>query len=251
MQPGRPITSESIVKLVVETKHANKRWGCRKINGELRKLGIRPGKSKIAEILKEAGFTPSDRKFDQTWLKFLKAHTNRYFACDFMTVETLFFKRLYLFTTMDVSTRAIELVGVTSQPNRAWLENLIRTNFYLRSDLPNFMISDRDGIYGDWFKGFLSEYFDIRLFRTPPRSPNCNAHIERWHRTLREEVLGRKDLERVVSQFIDYYHYNRPHQGLDQDSPRQSHKVTATKSAPKIERTAIADGLIINFEIAA
>jgi putative transposase len=91
----------------LEFKRANRRWGCRKINGELRKLGIKVGKTAIAEILKAAGYTPVNRGFERTWLNFLTNHTKRYFACDFMVVDTMFLKSLYLFSVMDVSNREI------------------------------------------------------------------------------------------------------------------------------------------------
>jgi hypothetical protein len=54
------------------------------------------------------------------------------------------------------------------------------------------MVSDRDGIYGEWFGKFLSDCYDITLYRPPPRMPNFNAYIERWKRTVREELLDHR-----------------------------------------------------------
>ena len=55
----------------------------------------------------------------------------------------------------------------------------------------------------------------------PPRSPNLNAHAERWVRSIKEECLsklilfGENSLRRVVSEFLEHYHQERNHQGKD------------------------------------
>jgi len=186
---GRPPVTDDIKHLILQMKEANRRWGCRKINGELRKLGISVGKSAISKILKDAGYPPDKRRYERTWLNFLASHTKRYFACDFMVIDTIFLKRLYLFSVMDVKNREIVLFNITENPTAIWLETVVRSNFGYIENLPSVMISDRDGIYGNWFGEFLKSCCEIELIRTPPRCPNCNSFIERWHRTYREEVL--------------------------------------------------------------
>lgn len=135
-----------------------------------------------------------------------------------MVVDTLFLKRLYLFSVMDVKNREIILFNITSNPTAKWLENVVRSGFCCIENLPNVMVSDRDGIYGDWFKEFLKSCYEIELIRTPPRSPNCKTFLERWHRSFREEVLdhclvfGIQDLRKLTSEYVSYYHLQRPHQ---------------------------------------
>lgn len=254
---GRPPITDATKKLIIQMKRANVRWGCRKIQGELRKIGVFVGKSKIANILKVAGFDPGKRKFERSWLNFLANHTKRYFACDFMVVDTLFLKRLYLFSIMDVKSREIILFNISANPTAQWLETVVRSGLCMIQDLPEVMISDRDGIYGEWFGKFLEESFDMELIRTPPRCPNCNSFIERWHRTFREEALdhclvfGIRDLQRITQQFIEYYHFHRPHQGLGQNSPKKNHSIAQNKMIPKITRRKMVDGIITNFELAA
>ena len=61
---------------------------------------------------------------------------------------------------------------------------------------------------------------NIKPVRLPPRSPNLNAHVERFHRSLKEECLGRmilfgeKSLRKAVATFLDHFHMERNHQGL-------------------------------------
>ncbi len=57
---GRPAITDEIKNLILEMKSANSRWGRRKINGELRKLGLKVEKSTIAKILKAEGYLPGN-----------------------------------------------------------------------------------------------------------------------------------------------------------------------------------------------
>jgi transposase InsO family protein len=55
----------------------------------------------------------------------------------------------------------------------------------------------------------------------PPRSPNLNASLERFFRLLKEECLdrmiffGEKSLRNATAEFVEHYHGERNHQGLD------------------------------------
>ena len=58
------------------------------------------------------------------------------------------------------------------------------------------------------------------MIRLPPRSPNLNAYVERFVRSIKEECLDRKifvgqgALRRAVTEFAIHYHHERNHQGL-------------------------------------
>ena len=66
-----------------------------------------------------------------------------------MLIDTIFLKRLYLFSVMDVKNREIVLFNITENPTAIWLETVVRSNFGYIENLPSVMISDRDGIYGN------------------------------------------------------------------------------------------------------
>ena len=59
----------------------------------------------------------------------------------------------------------------------------------------------------------------MKCLPLPARSPNLNAHAERWVRSIKEECLsrlilfGENSLLRVVSEFLEHYHSERNHQG--------------------------------------
>jgi transposase InsO family protein len=60
----------------------------------------------------------------------------------------------------------------------------------------------------------------VRVIRTPFQAPNCNAHAERFVRSIREECfnhvipLGERHLRRTLADFVSHYHGERNHQGL-------------------------------------
>jgi transposase InsO family protein len=55
----------------------------------------------------------------------------------------------------------------------------------------------------------------------PPRSPNLNSHLERFMRSIKSEALAKRiffseaSLRRTVQSFLEHYHGERNHQGLD------------------------------------
>lgn len=59
------------------------------------------------------------------------------------------------------------------------------------------------------------------VIRLPYRSPNLNAHVERFVLTIKSECLnrmiflGERSLRRAIAEFISHYHRERNHQGLD------------------------------------
>ncbi len=57
--------------------------------------------------------------------------------------------------------------------------------------------------------------------RLPPKSPNLNAHLERFFGSLKSECLhrlilfGEKAMCNAVREYLAHYHTERNHQGLD------------------------------------
>ena len=60
----------------------------------------------------------------------------------------------------------------------------------------------------------------VQSVKLPPRSPNLNAHAERFVRTIKESCLdrmilfGEASLRKAISEFVAHYHRERNHQGL-------------------------------------
>lgn len=70
---GRPPTRAAIKALVRRLATENPRWGHRRIQGELARLGHRIAASTVWKILNAAGFDPAPRRSGPTWREFLTA----------------------------------------------------------------------------------------------------------------------------------------------------------------------------------
>jgi transposase len=123
---GRPPIDPETRALIERMARENPRWGCVRIKGELQGLGIIVSTTTIRTILRRAGLGPAPRRDGPTWRQFLSAQAKGIVACDFLTVETVFLKTLYVLVFMQIETRRILGVGVSANPNGAWVTQQAR-----------------------------------------------------------------------------------------------------------------------------
>ena len=115
-KPGRPPTLPSIGRLVVRLAKENPLWGHRRIHGELAKLGVTVAPSTVWEILRAAGIDPAPRGSGPTWRQFLAVQAAGILAVDFLHVDTVLLKRMYVLVFIEHGCRRMHLGGVTAHP---------------------------------------------------------------------------------------------------------------------------------------
>jgi len=222
--PGRPRIAGEIRELIIEMAIDNPRWGYTRIRGALANLDYTVGRNTIKRILAENGIDPADRR-PMSWRTFLKAHWGAIAATDFFTVEGITWKglvRYFVLFVIDLKTRRIEIVGIVTSPNGAWMTQIARNwtdsedGFLLRT---RYLIHDRDPLFAKGFRGIL-DGSGVRPVRLPSRSPNLNAYAERFVRSIKAECLaqvipiGEAHLRRAVREYVAHYHSERNHQGI-------------------------------------
>ncbi len=222
---GRPDTAQEVVEQVVRMAKENPTWGYDRIKGALKNLGIILSDTTVGKILREHGIEPAPKRGRKTtWATFLKSHWEVLGAADFTTIEVWTLRGLvtfYILVAMRVSTRQVEIVGVTTNAEAAWVQQAGRNLIdYEDGFLRNirYLLLDRDTQFLP-LRGVL-EGSDTKVVLLPPKSPNLNAHVERYMRTMKSECLtkmiffGEDSLRRALSEFVAHYHGERNHQGL-------------------------------------
>jgi putative transposase len=224
---GRPPLPPELQVLILRLARENPRWGYKRIQGELQKLGIRVSATAIRKLLARRGLGPAPRRGGSTWRQFLAQQVSSMVACDFFTVETVWLKRIYVLVFIELATRRVHLAGCTSNPDGAWVIQQARNfTFHLdeREGSLQFLIHDRDAKFcGPFDDVFAAE--GLQVVCTPVRAPRANAFCERWIRTVRTECLdwllifSRRHLERVLNIYIRHYNQERPHRALQLQPP--------------------------------
>jgi putative transposase len=190
--PGRPRTLTEISNLVVRMAEENRTWGYRRIQGAMANLGHVLAHSTVANILNRHGIEPAPgRNRKTTWKEFLTRHWDQIVATDFFTVEVWTCSGLTRFVVlffMDLKTRRVEIGGIASSANGLWMNQIARNltgavdGFFAGK---RYLIHDRDPLYTKDFLAILANS-GIESIKLPPRSPNLNAHAERFVRTIKD-----------------------------------------------------------------
>ena len=107
--------------LILRLARENPRWGCVRIEGELRKLGIRVAATTIRTLLRTARVGPAPRRSGPTWTEFLRTQADGIIACDFCTVETAWLRTLYVLVFIELGSRRIHVSPATAHPDSAWV----------------------------------------------------------------------------------------------------------------------------------
>ena len=221
-KPGRPALTKKIKQLILDMKKNNINWGSRRIEGELKKLGLNIDHSTINRVIQT--FRKNGHiKSTGSWNKFLKAHWESLFATDFFTVDTLFGKRMYVLFIIQLKTRKLMQWRMTAHPTREFVrQQLIEFEEYLNNEHA-YLIHDN----GSQFFGLEYSDYGMTVQSTAIRSPNMNAYAERFVRSIRQEALdhfiliSEKQIKKIVDEYVNYYNKYRPHQGLG-DLPEKS-----------------------------
>ena len=181
---------QEVETLVVRMARENLSWGFDRIVGALANLGYTISSQTVGNILKCQGMSSApERKTTTTWKEFIRTHMEVLVATDFFTAEVWTLGGLvtyYVLFFIHLSSRKVHIVGMTPQPNRAWMMQAARNVTmeqwgFLSSG--RYLIHDRDGKYCSAFQQII-DAVGVKRVSLPPRSPNLKAYAERCVRSV-------------------------------------------------------------------
>ena len=163
-----------------------------------------------------------------SWETFLKAHWGAIAATDFFSIEVLTrvgLVRYFVLFVIDLKTRKVEIAGIAEQPDGEWMKMAARNLTDCDAGFltgTRYLIHDRDPLFSEGFRKILKPS-GVKTVKLPARSPNLNAYAERFVRSVKSECLaqiiplGERHLCKAVKEYTDHYHFERNHQGLDNE----------------------------------
>ena len=178
-QGGRPQIETDLRALIRRMSVENPLWGAPRIHGELLKLGFEVAQSSVAKYMVKRRGPPS-----QEWRTFLRNHAPDIAAMDLLVIPTIGVDLLYAFVFVRLDRRELVWINVTTNPTAEWIARQI-TEAFPWDDAPQYLIRDRDRIYG--------------------------AVV-----TRRLRAMG---IRRILRSYACYYNDVRTHRSLDKDAP--------------------------------
>jgi len=123
---------------------------------------------------------------------------------------------------IELSTSKVEILGIKPDPNGLWMEQVARNATDFENGIlkdKRYLIHDRDPLFSNAFRMILGAE-GVETLKLPPKRPNLNAYAERFVRSIKEKCLSHlilfseQQLQYVLSEYLDYFHTGRVHQGL-------------------------------------
>ncbi len=165
----------------------NPLWGQHRIQAELARLGFRVCARTVARYMRHR----YDGRPSPGWRQFLGQHADEIWACNLFTVQTIWFRTLYVFFVIHHGTREFVHAQVTAHPKSEWFMQQIIEACGISTEPHHYLIHGRDGCIGASFNRRVGSV-RIRQICTPVKAPKANSTAERWVRTARNECLDHR-----------------------------------------------------------
>jgi transposase InsO family protein len=221
--PGR--SSPAVEEQVLAVRRAHPRWGGRKIRRVLQREGLAeaPSASTATAILRRHGLLDGPRAGEaRDWRRFESAAANDLWQMDFKGHVATAVGRLHPLTVLDDRSRYSLVLAACGDEREATVRARL-TGAFRRYGLPWRMLADNGSPWGSAggeptrFAVWLMD-LDVALIHGRPYHPQTQGKEERFHRTLKGEVLdGRtfRSLEEAETAFAawrEVYNSRRPHE---------------------------------------
>lgn len=231
-------TAKKVEQRVIAVRRKHPSWGGRKIEAYLKRQGMTspPHPNTITDILHRHGLIQLEAtQSHQPYIRFEHEQPNDLWQMDFKGYLKLPTGRCYPLTVLDDCSRfSLGIQACRNEQELSTKQQLIP--IFKRYGLPGAINMDNGNPWGSSTPGFYTSFavwlmrLGIRVSFSRPRHPQTNGKIERFHRTLKGELLNHrefKNLQEAQQAFSEWRHvYNteRPHEALEMKVPVQKYE---------------------------
>lgn len=238
-------TANAVEQAIVELRDRHPGWGARKLCRRLHDVGWRqvPAPSTVQAILVRHGrIEPAESAKHTAWQRFEHALPNALWQMDFKGHFAIAAGRCHPLTVLDDHSR-YNLCLQACADEQGHTVQLHLTHSFRRYGLPLRLLIDNGPPWGDSSDnpytplGAWLIRLGIRLCHSRPYHPQTLGKDERFHRTLKAEVLREAfaDLPSVQRRFDRWrmiYNFERPHEALGMQTPARRY-TPSTRSFPE------------------
>jgi len=234
----------ALEQAIVQLRNRHPAWGGRKLRRRLQVLGYQPipSPSTITAVLRRQGLLPAVPA-PHAWQRFECAVPNELWQMDFKGHFPMSTGRCHPLTVLDDHSRFNLALRACANEQGLTVQGELTTTFR-RYGLPQRMLMDNGSPWGDDATHVLTPltvwllHLGVEVSHSRPYHPQTVGKDERFHRTLKTEVLCRSDFhdlphcQRRFDRWRCVYNLERPHDALDLDVPA-NHYQPSPRSFPE------------------
>jgi transposase InsO family protein len=241
----RSPTTPKVEAQVLKARDRHPGWGGRKLQRWLKNRGIDPvpAPSTITAILRRNGRLGDDDGFaprpGRDWIRFEHPVPNDLWQMDFKGDFALADgQRCYPLTILDDHSRFALCIRACDDQKRTTVQSHL-TDVFRVYGLPRRVLMDNGSPWGVSHQPGAFTRLTVWLLRlgvgvthSGVRHPQSHGKDERFHRTLKLEVIGRGPLDdrrhaqRRFDRWRTTYNHERPHESLDLEVPASRYQVS-------------------------
>lgn len=241
-------TPAAVQAAVLELRRQHPAWGARKICQRLRNLGHSavPATSTVTDILRRNGLISAEASVaSQAWQRFEHDHPNALWQLDFKGHFETAAGRCNPLTLLDDHSRFNLTMAACARTDSITVENQLKRVFE-RYGLPARINSDNGAPWGSpGTPGQLTALdvwlirLGLRISHSAPYHPQTNGKLERFHRSLKAEVLNGKTFDDLaqaqaaMDRWRAVYNHERPHEGIGMRTPSERYRMSP-RAMPRI-----------------
>lgn len=234
-------TPKDMEARILELRETHPTWGGRKLRCRLQALGLEnpPSASTITEVLRRAGKLREADGTGKNFKRFERDAPNSLWQMDFKGEFALSTQQYcYPLTLLDDHSRFSLCIDACGNQRGPTVRQSLEKTF-LRYGIPYGIYVDNgnpwgnnSGVFGHSRVSIWLMSHDIEVIHGRPYHPQGRGKLERFHRTLKQEVLQGRQLgtlsraQKCFDTWREVYNHDRPHEALGDRVPSSRYEVS-------------------------